>query len=283
MGGKQKLPELVSLSISAWSLKARFALKHHGIKYRTTPYTPLAGELWLRLRLCEWRRKLTVPVMFTPQGGVLMQSYDIARWADEHSARPGAEKLFPEGREEEVSSWNAKSDTVLFFGRQALVRQLKVDPSPAVPPGLTWLGPVGRSLVRLIAGRLGSKYRAEGDTTSLEKALAVLREAQAALRTAPTAPPATSPTSPTSPSGPSPAGPLRHLVAGRLTYADIAIAVATMTLKPLGPPFSNTPRGAVRELQPHLSEFADLLAWRDALFAAHYPTTTTSSSSSAAA
>lgn len=46
-----------------------------------------------------------VPVLFTPRDGVLHQSYDIARWSDNHSARPGAERLFPEGREPEIRRW----------------------------------------------------------------------------------------------------------------------------------------------------------------------------------
>lgn len=86
-------------------LQARFALKHHAIKYRTTPYLPLIGELKLRLRLWEWNRKITVPVMFTPKDGVLIQSYDIAVWADKNSAQPEAERLFPPGREDEVSRY----------------------------------------------------------------------------------------------------------------------------------------------------------------------------------
>jgi hypothetical protein len=85
------------------STQARFALKYHCVKYSTTPYMPLFGELRLRLRLWEWRRKLSVPVMFTPSDGVLLQSYDIATWADSHSARPDAVRLFPEGKEAEVS------------------------------------------------------------------------------------------------------------------------------------------------------------------------------------
>ncbi|KXZ55791.1 hypothetical protein GPECTOR_2g1341 [Gonium pectorale] len=255
--GKKGVPELVSLSISAWSLKARFALKHHAIKYRTTPYMPLISELTLRLRLWEWRRKLTVPIMFTPSDGVLMQSYDIARWADAHSARPGAEVLFPPGKEAEIGSWNDKSDAVLFYGRAALVESLLEEPSELrtlVPGSLRWLGPLGVAFVRTVTLRLRNKYRAEGSSTSLDKALEVLREAKASLRASP----------------PGPDG-LPHLVGSSLTYADMAVAVAVQSIKPLGPPFANNPRPGLKQLQPYQDEFAELVAWRDALFAKHYP------------
>ncbi|GLC48065.1 hypothetical protein PLESTB_000711100 [Pleodorina starrii] len=258
MAGKDGIPELVSLNVSAWSLKARFALKYHHVTYRTTPYLPLFGEFKLRLRLWEWRRKLTVPVMFTPKDGVLMQSYDIAQWADRHSARPDAVRLFPEGKEAEVSSWNAKSDAVLFLGRAALVESLLADPAELrqqVPPSLRWLGPLGVALMTAIARRLRDKYRAEATSTTMDKALEVLREAQAALR----AP------------GTVGADGERHLVGGALSYADMAVAVAVAAVKPLGPPYSNKARPPMKEFLPYQEEFADLVAWRDALFAKYFP------------
>ncbi|EFJ40730.1 hypothetical protein VOLCADRAFT_108017 [Volvox carteri f. nagariensis] len=258
MGGKNGVPELVSLSVSAWSLKARFALKYHCIKYRTTPYLPLFGEFMLRLRLWEWRRKLTVPVMFTPNDGVLMQSYDIAQWADRHSARPDAVRLFPEGKEAEVSRWNTKSDVVLYFGRSLLVEATLADKAALrqlVPSGLRWLGPLGLVLVTAIARRLQNKYRAEASSTCLDKALEVLREAQSVLRT----------------HGSVGADGERHLVAGELSYADFAMAVAVSALKPLGPPYATGARPQIKELQPYQEEFADLIAWRDALFSKYFP------------
>ncbi len=43
MESKQE-PVLVSLKVSPWSLKARWALRHHRIHYRTQPYLPVLGE-----------------------------------------------------------------------------------------------------------------------------------------------------------------------------------------------------------------------------------------------
>ena len=58
-----RLPELVSLSYSPWSEKARWALDHHGIEYRNIAYTPMLGVPRLRMRLRAMRAKITVPIL----------------------------------------------------------------------------------------------------------------------------------------------------------------------------------------------------------------------------
>ncbi len=94
MESKQE-PVLVSLKVSPWSLKARWALKHHRIPYRTQPYLPVLGELLLRWRLWKWSGKVTVPVLLTSEGASC-DSFEIAAWADEHSRLPGGqEALLP--------------------------------------------------------------------------------------------------------------------------------------------------------------------------------------------
>jgi hypothetical protein len=50
-------------------LQARWALKHYGISYKTTPYTPVLGALWLRLKTGKWRGRITTPVFFTHTDG----------------------------------------------------------------------------------------------------------------------------------------------------------------------------------------------------------------------
>ena len=50
-------PILVSLIVSPWSLKARWALKHHGLRYKTQPYTAVVGELFLRWQTGKWSGK----------------------------------------------------------------------------------------------------------------------------------------------------------------------------------------------------------------------------------
>lgn len=45
-------------------VQARFALKHHGVEYKTTPYLPVLGDLMLRWRLGQWSGRVTVPVLF---------------------------------------------------------------------------------------------------------------------------------------------------------------------------------------------------------------------------
>ena len=62
-------PTLIHLPYSPWSQKARWALDHHGIAYRTQKYLPMLGEPYLRWRTGRWRRRATVPVL----------AYDSAR------------------------------------------------------------------------------------------------------------------------------------------------------------------------------------------------------------
>ncbi|GIL54021.1 hypothetical protein Vafri_9572 [Volvox africanus] len=129
-----------------------------------------------------------------------------------------------------------------------------------IPPGLRWLGLLGTALTAAIARWLRDKYREESSRTSLTRVLDVFREAQAVLR------------------GPGALGPdgERHLVGGALSYADIAMAVAVQALKPFGPSSAASARPPLKVLQPYQAEFADLIAWRDALFAKYFPTDTKS-------
>jgi glutathione S-transferase len=51
---------LVGEGFSPWTEKARWALDHHGIRYRCEEYVPLAGEPWLRLRARRFHGRISV-------------------------------------------------------------------------------------------------------------------------------------------------------------------------------------------------------------------------------
>src|SRR5579862_5425480 len=94
-------PKLVVLSYSPWSERARWALDHHGLTYRTVQHTPFIGERRLR-RLTGGRQgRATVPVLIDGDT-LLTDSWDIALYADQLGP---AAKLIPAGRESEVRTW----------------------------------------------------------------------------------------------------------------------------------------------------------------------------------
>ena len=86
-------PTLISLPYSPWSFKARWALGHHAIAYKSSIYLPMLGEPWLRLQTKRWRGPVTVPA-WIEERLTLMDSLEIARRAD---ALGGATPLFPDG------------------------------------------------------------------------------------------------------------------------------------------------------------------------------------------
>ena len=182
LGMGNETAELVSLPVSPWTVKvslyaawpqiaefaerplppmgfkhilymvqALWALDFNKAHYKTTSYTPLSGESWLRRKTGKKEGLITVPVMFAPEGdlphssnhltfqhtsrvaahtlllvsagltddlrlflstqllvfplfctGTLMDSFDIAQWADAHSKRDDGAKLFPAGQLEVI-------------------------------------------------------------------------------------------------------------------------------------------------------------------------------------
>src|SRR5688572_19507793 len=107
------------IPFSPWSLKARFALRHHGIEVRGRVYTPLIDELGLRVRLRKLGGRVTVPILFTPHG-VLTDSWAIASFADRIGK--GA-SLMPRGKEDLLEKWNAASERLMNSGRaRSIVR-----------------------------------------------------------------------------------------------------------------------------------------------------------------
>jgi glutathione S-transferase len=82
--------ELIALSYSPWSLKARWALDHQGVNYKYSEYMPMFGEPALKLRTKSWGSRVTIPILIG-DGVLLKDSFEIARFA--HSKGDGT--LFP--------------------------------------------------------------------------------------------------------------------------------------------------------------------------------------------
>lgn len=233
---------LVGIGYSPWSAKARWALDHHGVDYTYEAYTPVFGALPLRRRMGKWSGRLTVPVYFDA-AGVFDDSLKIARRAE---AIGGGAPLFPPAHDAEVVHWNQVGDAIAEAGRALTTYASLNDPAAlraSMPRALAKLPGAGA------IGRFGARQFIRKYSLRHEPALA---ELDAALATVDAAL-----------SGPT-------LLPG-FSYADIAVAVALQFVKPVDHPSIRLGRAAhAAWTQPALVEkYGRLLAWRDALFAAH--------------
>lgn len=235
----------VAIDYSPWSEKARWALDLRRVPYHEETFVPMITEPVLRLRLRRFTGKVTVPVLFTDDGRALTDSYDIARFADESGEGP---KLFPEGSEAEIRRWNERSEEILRAGRALSVAKAMEDPDArkeAVPRFLPRavrpvIGRVGVSYLRL---KYGLSLDREASARAVSEGLRTLREAL---------------------------GNKRHLIGDSLTYADVAMAVSMQLVAPVANDFIKLGRAtrAVCTHAPVVAEFADLVKWRDDLYAA---------------
>lgn len=241
------MPELVAESFAPWSEKARWALDHHRINYAYREYRPVVDEPWLRWRTGAWFGRVSTPTLIA-DGGVYGDSFAIAQWAERHGS--GA-PLFPGDCLAGIATWNSTSERALAAGRVRVVARMAEVPgakSEMLPPGIpAALHPVLGVAADATFAYLRWKY---GFGTDVEAGTLTLRTALEDLRAA--------------------LGGRDHVYA-ELTYADLAMAVVLQMVRPvpdrwirLGP--------AAREVwtdETLATDFADLVDWRDRLYAAH--------------
>jgi len=238
--------KLLALPYSPWSEKARWALDHHKVRYEEEAYLPMLGVPALRLRTRKLAGKVTVPVFFDG-GAIFTDSLDIARHAESTGHGP---RLFPESCLPEVLDWNERSEMACEAGRALVTSRLAQDTDalletlPSAIPGALRgaMLPVARSGVSYFV----RKYSL--DTRSLQENEAKVREHLDAIRTG-----------------------LKggaHLVGGRFTYADIAMAVIVQMLVPVADRFLKI-GPSTRRAWTHdrlAKDYADLVEWRDLLY-----------------
>jgi glutathione S-transferase len=233
---------LTGIAFSPWSEKAKWALDHHRIEYRYEEYVPLLGELILRARMHMPRGVVTVPVLQVGSTW-LLDSLDIAKYADRSGS---AKTLFPEDKILEIELWNQRSEAAMSAGRALAVLEAAKDPNTAqalVPPRLRpILGGIAQKGLAAFIDKYRMRHDAEKHAQTLMRELTKL---QAALKDR--------------------GG---YVVGDGFTYADIVMATAVQFVVPVdsrympaGPPGVEwTPNDAL------VARFADLLAWRDALY-----------------
>jgi glutathione S-transferase len=238
--------QLIHISFSPWSERARWALDHHGIPHRRVPYLPGLDEPALRWRLGAWRGRLTIPVLLPDDGPPLRDSLDIARWAD---ARGSGPTLFPNGLDDAILGWHALSEELAAAGRVLATRRTLADPAAlaeALPPLLRRAPAIGLPIGRASARNLLRKY--DPATSSDEACAATLERGLEQLRAALDG---------------------RGQLLDVPTFADVSVVAALTFVRPpegwrgLGPA---SRRAWTRD--DLVARFPDVLAWRDRLWSA---------------
>lgn len=236
---------LYTMPYSAWSERARFALLHHDLAFEEREHLPIVGELALRVRARRYFGRVTVPLLIE-DGLAIMDSFAIA----EHADRIGsARRLFPEEHRAAIRTLNERLEPMFQAARAKVVITTATDREAALdlmPPELRSL-PFAAS-----SGRLGARIIAWKHPTPSGSIEALLRDGLVHVRA-------------------TIAG--RDYVYPEFSYADIIAATAVQQVAPVSERY--IPIGPVKRrtwADPALAaEFADLVTWRDALYAKHRP------------
>ncbi|KAF0686132.1 Aste57867_22097 [Aphanomyces stellatus] len=242
--------ELISLSVSPYSLTARWALNYCGVPFKVTPYEPILGELGLRLRLL-WRGyvawKVTVPVLLTDKS-VLPSTFDIALYA--HEASPDRHFL---DDVDAVRMWDTRYQRMLSRFRHLLMTDVQAHPDLAIeyaPPALRQHAPSVASVFASVGVSVFNwKYSAESAATNADVVRDTLVLMQKTLATQP------------------------FLLGDHFTYADMLMAVAIDLLVP-GP--QSTVQGKRKDLmlaRGLADGFDDVVAWKTSIFDRYFTET----------
>jgi glutathione S-transferase len=240
---------LVSLKISPWSERARWALDHHRIDYKIIHHMPFLGERKLRRIVGPGKKRVTVPVLLAGDE-VLTESWDIALYAD----RAGSgSKLMTPGRESEVRTWNDLADKTMTTTRALVVGAMLTNPEAlqeALPPQMpaflrSLLTPVSRHAMKWF----GRKY--EVRFQDKREQLAAMRSMLETLRAA------------LAKSSP--------YLLGEFSYADIVMATSLQGVLPVADRYIRLGPGTRKAWTQEeiAAEFRDVIAWRDELYERH--------------
>ena len=255
------LGELVSLKVSPWSLRARWALTHHRCHYSETYYTPFisAPRMWYRLSFP--RDKITVPVFFPIEGSPpLRDSLEIAQMADKKQSL-NSDSIFPPNAGSEIESWVQCIEPALAYGRERYARNVMMSEEATlsfIPKSIRWVHNFGGvSLIRWLFGTTFiSKYpvSADAEAEAHRSWSAVLQRLHKVKSN-------------------SSNKQSIYLVGGRFTFADIAVSSATIMIEPLKRKFfrgTNTHDECVRN-EEFREKFDEVIQWRDDIFERHFP------------
>ncbi|MBS0616912.1 MAG: glutathione S-transferase [Spirochaetes bacterium] len=237
---------LFGIAYSPWSAQARWALDHHIIRYKYTEHIPMITTPLMRLAAGRFTGKITVPLLIA-NGRTYDDSWNIVTYADRSGHR---EKLIPLDKADEIKAWHDicdiahTSSRIIATDATAHNEEAKRENLPDFFPEFT------RNVLTPIAdlgiAYLGMKYDFRHAIIAEEKKKVreVLNKIRKALAKKP-------------------------FIFGHFTYADIAAAATLQFVRPVSDHYIRL-KPAMREAftQNDLAnEFADLVEWRDALYA----------------
>jgi len=236
----------ISFPSSIWSEKAHWVLDFCRIPYTREIYTPLISTPRVRYLAGNLFGKLTLPII-TYQSEVYSDSYTIAQFANAKRAH-GAADLFPVEHLTEINEWEALSQQLMDRCRiKALVKMKTNQQSlennlPAFIPKA--LRPHLRFMTKIALSNFQNKYPiAEQDPDLLlRQGLLKLR---AKLKES------------------------KGYILKEFSYADITMATAIVGFKPVDTRYMPIDDATIDSMTDDrlAEEFADLIAWRDQLYA----------------
>jgi glutathione S-transferase len=237
---------LFGLNYSPWTTQARWALDHHIIRYRYMEHIPMITTMLLRIAARKYTGKISVPLLVT-QDRVFDDSWQIAAYADRIGHRS---KLIPLDMADAMRKWHDTCDIadranrVIATDATAHNEEAKRENLPDFFPEFS--KNVLTPLADLGVAYLGMKYDFRHSIIAEEKKKVreVLNKIRKAL------------------SG-------RKFIYDTFTYADITAAGTLQFVNPPADKYIKL-KPAIRQVftQKDLAmEFADLVEWRDGLYA----------------
>lgn len=246
--------ELIGISYSPWTEKARWALDHHKLPYDYHEHLIMLGMPALRCKMKSLTGELTVPAYIEGETRV-MDSYTIARHVDQFGER---KKLFPAEHAEAIAKMNELSEAALDDGRALMMFRLSQDreaQKAALPPFIpkfargALVGMVSMAMSYIDREFKVSAVELDQRRARLSQAFAELDRAVKNAKS--------------------------DCLLGDFTFADIAGASILHLAEPPAHEYLKLPSGIRRAWgDPELkARYPQLLEWRDALYAKYRATT----------
>ncbi|HEX7667015.1 MAG TPA: glutathione S-transferase family protein, partial [Polyangiaceae bacterium] len=207
----------------------------------------LVGEIPLRIRAKKWSG-VSVPLLVDEGGTVVQGSLAIAEHVDK-SGKGKGKTLFPAGKREIIGKLFDDLEDAVGAARERFVKIFPTSREAqmeGMPPFLRKL-PLSGAMANLGASFIASKYAADDGNVDarIRKGMLTIKGALSG----------------------------KDYVFDDFSFADILCASVLQAVNPFDDKYLDFPP-ATRKLwfdAPVVEEFADLMSWRDALYAKHRP------------